>query len=226
MVRALHRRAFVASALSLVAGCVSRSDDDSSSDEPANDGNGSGNRSNDDRRDRSACRQSVDSSDPYPDVRVESDEVPADADVSLCARPVRPFDDDGSAKVAVELTNVGERTAEYRFGVSPPYGGVFAAHQDRDAALYLVPDDREHVGPDDGLVPAEPANGCWRADAVMAVEDIGLPATIDPAETIREEYTLLAAPDGECLTSGTYRTEQEHYDPIEGGWGFEVTLSG
>lgn len=226
MARALYRRAFVAVGCSLVAGCTSLSVGDSSADEPSNDGNGGAVGSDGGPWGRFICSQSVESPDPYPDVRVESDEISPDADVRVCARPVRAFDDEEPARVAVELTNEGDSTVASLFDVSPPYGGVFAAHQDRDAVLYLVPDDREHVGPDGALVPAEPADGCWRAGAAMSVEDVGLLKAIEPGETVREEYTLLAGPDGECLASGTYRTEVERYGPVEGGWGFEVTLSG
>lgn len=231
MGRALHRRTFAALTASVLAGCVSVPND-ASNDDAANDSEPDGDEPSTDGSDETdpdgtgCSTESVDSPDPYPDLRIEPDDGPDGAEVSVCARPVQEFSDVTPATIAVELTNVGDEPTEYFFGVSPPYGGVFAAHQDRDAALYLVPDDREHVEPDEGLVPAEPTEGCWRAGAAMSVEDIGLAETIDPGETVREEYTLLAAPGGECLAPGTYRTEEDSYDPVGETWGFEITLSG
>lgn len=224
MRRSPSRRAFAALAASAVAGCVSVSDGDSSNDNPVNESDPGDDSLSLRNHVQLNCTTSLESSDPFPDLQIENDDVPQDADVAMCVQPVEPFTEDSSAKIAVELTNVSESSAEYGFGISPPWGGVFAEHVQQEATLILVPDYREHVG-SEGLIPQQAADGCWRAQTLYSGEDIGLNATVDPAETIREEYTILTAKDSACLTPGSYRFEEEGYDPVSGTWGFEITLS-
>lgn len=215
MRRSPSRRAFAALGLSLVAGCVSLSDGDSSNDGPPNDVG----------RDRSTCSQSLESPDPYPDIRVDSDDVPADADVSVCVWPIEPFTDDSPAKIAFELANESDSSAEFGFGVTPPWGGVRADPRSGPEGLTLVPDDRTHVVPAEEIVPAEPTDGCWRAQSSISVNEVRLAETIDSGATVREEYTVLAGRLGKCLAPGTYRSERNAYDPVGEPWGIEITLS-
>ncbi|WP_248518075.1 hypothetical protein [Salinarchaeum laminariae] len=223
MHRSPSRRAFAALAATAVAGCLSVPNRHASNDEPANESDPDDNSGLRDRV-QTNCTTSMASPDPYPDLQIEYDDVPEDAGVAMCVQAVQPFTDDSPAKIAVELTNVSDSSATYGFGISPPWGGVFAEHVQQEATLIFVPDYREHVG-SEGLIPQRATDGCWRAQSLYSGEDIGLTATVDPAETIREEYTILAAEGSACLTQGTYRSEEAHYDPVPDAWGFDITLS-
>lgn len=97
---------------------------------------------------------------------------------------------------------------------------------DSNAALILLPDDREHILPDEDFqfVPDEPTEGCWQARRIYGANDLGRSRVLGPGETFSGGYTLLAHPEGDCLAPGTYRIE-EHYSPLDATWGFEITLS-
>ncbi|GAB3691807.1 hypothetical protein GCM10028857_29640 [Salinarchaeum chitinilyticum] len=224
MDRSPSRRAFAALAASAVAGCVSLPNGDSSNDGPANESDTENGSSGIRDRVQTNCTTSLASPDPFPDLQIESDDVPADAEVATCVEPVEPFTDDAPAKLAVELANVSDSSAEYSFGVSPPWGGLWSESMVDGSMLCLVPDDREYVARPEEVIPARPTDGCWRAESVIEVEAIGLTQTVDPGETIREEYTILATEDSPCLTLGSYRFE-EAYDPVSTAWGFDITLS-
>lgn len=215
MPRSPSRRAFAALAVSALAGCLSDSSSDSAN---GGDQNGSD--------PESSCTQSIESPEPYPDIDIASDPVPADVDVSICVTPIEPFSDESPARIRFEFTNVSEQRQEYGFGFSPPFSPYPADHLDADAALLVLPDDREHITPHEGsqFVPEEPTDGCWRARTGYGANDIGRGRELDPGETLSGEYTLLASPEGDCLALGTYRTEQDYY-PDEATWGFEITLS-
>lgn len=220
----LDRRSFAALLSGLTVGCLADGEDEPSDDDTAP---GSGNES-DGSADSGSCGPSTTTSpDPYPDLEFEPDPVPDDAGVDICIEPVAGFTDDQPARFAVALTNESDERQTFDFTVSPPYPPYPPRHQDSDAELMIVPDDREYVTPRDGtFVPDEPSEGCWRALERPGGLDVGLEETLSPGETIREEYVLLGAPDGECLAPGTYRTETERYDPVGyEHWGFEITLS-
>lgn len=214
MNRSPSRRTFAALAVAALAGCVSLPGDDSANDEST-------------LREHVQlnCVESIESPDPYPDVQVEYNDVPDDADVSMCVQPVEPFNDDSPAKIAVELTNVSDDEVAYTFDVSPPYDGVSADQEQGDGGLILIADFHERMSTTGGIVPSEPTDGCWRALHEFSAGDYDVTESIVPAETVREEYTLLADPESECLALGTYRSEEEAYDPVGGQWGFQITLS-
>lgn len=217
MPRSSSRRAFGALAVSALAGCAGLSGDDSSN---TTDQNGT------DNDPLPPCEQSIESPDPYPDVSIESDPVPEDTDAAICVTPTEPFTDESPARIRFDLMNVGEAQWEHGFAFSPPFSPTAAEQSDSDAALFVLPDDREHVdgGEDFQFIPDEPTYGCWQARRGLGYNDLLRPRTLAPGETLSGGYTLLAYPETPCLEPGTYRTEQERYLNQE-PWGFEITLS-
>jgi hypothetical protein len=118
--------------------------------------------------------------------------------------------DDSPARVHVELTNAGSETVTILY---PPTGPVqpWLGHDDGDAALCFVPDDREaiSVGSDvekEDLIPEGPSeDGCWRARSAFAILGTAARTTLIPGGSISETYTLVAsARNGGCLPDGEY----------------------
>lgn len=219
----LDRRSFAVCLGGLTTGCLTDGGERPSDDSQP----GSGSEREQPNGPGSCGRRTSTSPAPYPDLAFEPDPVPEDASVSICIEPVSPFTDEHPARFAVELTNEGDSSLTFGFAISPPYPPYAASHRSEAAELVILPDYREYVTPRDGtFVPDEPDDGCWRALERPGGLDKGLEETLEPGETIREEYVLLGAPDGECLVPGTYRTENERYDPVGyEPWGFEITLS-
>lgn len=207
----------------LTVGCLSndRGGQENTSNGPSGDGTPGSD------GDRSCGDSTIESASTYPDVSLRPDSVPDSASVDVCAEAVEAFADDHPARIAVELTNQADSEQTFNFTVSPPYPPYAATHEEAAADLLLIPDYREYVTPRDAeFVPDAPTDGCWRALERPGGLDVGLERTLAPGETLREEYVVLAAPDGECLAPGTYRTEVDSYHPTGGdSWGFEIELS-
>lgn len=227
MKRTFVRRDVLAILSTLTAGCLSggRDGQDGSPNGTSDDGTpGSGEESGA----ADSCGDStMESPSPYPDVSLRPDPVTDSASVDVCVEAVEPFTDEHPARIAVALTNEADSEQTFDFTVSPPYPPYPAEHEDAAAELLPIPDYREYVTPRSGeFVPEAPTDGCWRALERPGGLDAGISRTIAPGETLREEYALLAAPDGECLAPGTYRTEVDSYHPTGGDpWGFEIELS-
>lgn len=169
----------------------------------------------------------------FPTVTAAGDDVAADRDAALTVGVEDGFGESSPAALRIAYENVGDAEREVTFAVSPPFPPYAGERTDGDGRLTIVPSFREHVDPqpapedggDDPFVPAAPADGCWRARASVAGEDIGLTRTVGPGETVAETYSLLAHPDSEsCLAAGSYRFEDPRYFGADEPWGFEVTL--
>lgn len=221
----LTRRELSALALPLLAGCLSTSNANEPDGNESNDDDPDANESDAEAPDPPTCTTSIESPDPYPDIQIESDPVSDEANVRICVTPIEPFTDESPARIAFELTNTGDSAQEYTFGFSPPFSPSPAEHVDTDEALLTIPDDREYLSGGSEFVPEEPTDGCWRALSSYGADDIGRSRAISPGETLREEYTVLAHPHGDCLVPGTYRSEKEYAAFVDGTWGFEITLS-
>jgi hypothetical protein len=167
----------------------------------------------------------------FPDVTVESDPTPDGRDVTVVVN--RAFAASTPAELRIAYTNTGDSEREVGFTVSPPFPPYVGEATDGPGRLSLVPDDREYVDPHprpsdadgDPFVPDTPTDGCWRAKAAVAGEDVGLTRTLEPGESVEGSYTLLAHPESDaCLAAGDYRFEDPHYFGTDGPWGFTVSL--
>lgn len=70
------------------------------------------------------------------------------------------------------------------------------------------PVDPAHLDLQEGSLPDEPVDGCWRwpGDVTVAVEDRPFEVRLGPGETYRIRHRLYQAGDAGCFPDGTYTT--------------------
>jgi hypothetical protein len=104
--------------------------------------------------------------------------------------------ENGPARVAVRLTNAGDRPGGFRFGVTPT---------DRDAGPVLVPTE-SHPGVDPEVAPEleRDSDGCWRLVEPEPSLPLAGRVMLPPGGSLSGEYALVARAGAGCPPPGRY----------------------
>jgi hypothetical protein len=163
---------------------------------------------------------------------VRADEVPESEDVALGLELERNFSESMPARLSIRFTNTSGRKRTFEFGGTPPFSSFHGTVVGGNAQMILVPDDYEYVGIvsyDGGavetVVPSQPIGGCWKAKNRIIGNDILVDRELNPGESIRMTYTVLAHHENDsCLESGEYRFVSQNYFSNGSSWGLTVTV--
>lgn len=139
---------------------------------------------------------------------------PADeAKVNLEAKFTHQFTEQNPARLQIRFTNKGESSRQFRFGSSPPLSEYAGERIDGGGELVLVPDNMRNVSikdqNDDGelrIIPEKPTDSCWQIEDQIIGQDVLVPRTLNPGESVTETYTVLAGADNtSCIISGDFQ---------------------
>jgi hypothetical protein len=160
------------------------------------------------------------------ELRIESAETIDNNDefVTDTDFPEDHVDPDASARIEAELFRSPERPPEIEFRLTNtgPRNNFFMAPYFPFSTLYsesqelvLIPDKKEemdrHIGSDEpdgpstqeGFIPDENKNGCWRSRGKPMARSLGVIRELDRDETISNRSTVLLSPDAPCPPSDT-----------------------
>ena len=145
----------------------------------------------------------------FPKMAVTAESIACES-VDFAVEVARQFGDERPAALDVVVANASETPTTITAGGVPPLSTPCTRHTDGDALVCLVPDGRsaDQTGAEyRDLIPETPdEDGYWRISGSFTVPDVGVVFTLDPGETFRGSYAVLAGPAAErLLARGTYR---------------------
>lgn len=169
----------------------------------------------------------------FPNVSANADPVPDRHDAEIDLETVDQFSESAPASVRITYTNTATSKREVQFTTSAPFPPYTGQAADGDGQLSIIPKSRENIDPrpkpaddmDDPFIPLQPQDGCWRAQAMVAGNDVAVTRTLDSDESVGETYVLMAhLKSSSCLAIGDYRFNAPHYFEKDSAWGFDISL--
>lgn len=141
-------------------------------------------------------------------------------DVSLSAGISRPSTEDHPAALGVSFRHDRNEPTTYQSGHNIPFSGAEVRHTERDASLLLGPWDNHEVS-----IDYRRTDGCWRAEPWGVVPDYFQAVTLDPCESVRWQFDLVAPRESEqCVPPGRY-TRSDTLDNRDTGESFSIVLT-